>query len=89
MLENIGIALLFWNLIVFLLYGIDKSRSRSKKQRISENTLITTSFLMGGAGALAGMRIFHHKTKHKKFIFLIPLALILNSVTILIFITVL
>ena len=32
----------------------------------------------GVAGALLGMRVFRHKTKHRNFLVLIPLALALN-----------
>jgi uncharacterized membrane protein YsdA (DUF1294 family) len=42
-------VLLIWNLIVFLLYGADKSKAKKGKRRISEKTLLVTAFLMGGA----------------------------------------
>lgn len=75
----IGLILLCWNVIVFMMYGIDKSRAKSGNRRISEKSLILISFLMGGAGAFAGMYAFHHKTKHRKFGILIPVALICNG----------
>ena len=84
MMEKIGIALLVWNGAVFLIYGLDKSNAESGRWRISEKSLVAMSFLMGGAGAFAGMHVFHHKTKHRKFKLLIPFALILNSAIVMV-----
>lgn len=77
------------NLITFSLYGIDKSKARKNKWRISEKTLILWAFCFGGIGAAAGMNIFRHKTKHTKFLICIPLAVILNIIfSVLLFIDV-
>ena len=75
-----AIVVAFWNIITFALYGADKQKARKQKRRISEVTLILCAFLMGGAGALLGMSVFRHKTKHLKFKLLVPIALILNIV---------
>ena len=72
------IVIALWNIITFALYGIDKKKARENEWRISEGTLILCTFLMGGAGALIGMSVFRHKTKHLKFKLLVPLALVLN-----------
>lgn len=66
------------SLITFLLYGIDKRKAQKKAYRISEKTLILFSFLGGAIGALGGMFLFHHKTKHIKFIILIPISILLH-----------
>jgi len=71
-------VLLVWNLIVFIIYGIDKSNAQAHLRRISEKILLLCAFLMGGLGAFLGMQILRHKTKHTRFIILVPLALILN-----------
>ena len=65
------------------MYGIDKRRAIKGRWRISENALITSAFLMGGVGAITGMRVFHHKTKHNKFATLIPIAVVFNFAVIL------
>ncbi|MEG0899083.1 MAG: DUF1294 domain-containing protein [Oscillospiraceae bacterium] len=75
--------LIIWNILVFSIYGIDKYKAQKGKWRISESTLIISAFLMGGLGAIFGMRIFHHKTKHLKFKILVPMALIINTAVIL------
>ncbi len=61
-------------LLGFAVMGIDKRRARRRAWRIQEKTLIAIAFLGGGIGSLAGMYVFHHKTKHKKFLVLFPAA---------------
>lgn len=73
------------NLITFILYGADKRKAVKNKWRISEKTLITAAFLFGGAGAMAGMHVFRHKTRHIKFRILVPVALVLNIVLIILY----
>jgi len=70
--------LLLWNIIVFMIYGADKSKAKKNKRRISERTLLVSAFLMGGIGAFLGMIVLRHKTKHIRFKILLPLAAILN-----------
>ena len=72
------IVFVIWNLIVFLVYGADKRFAVKNRQRISEKTLMLLAFLFGATGAFAGMRVFRHKTLHKKFSVGIPLLMILN-----------
>lgn len=59
--------LAFWNLVVFLLMGIDKYKAKHHHYRISENTLLLCSFCCGSVGGLLGMICFHHKTKKESF----------------------
>ena len=73
-----ALILVVWNIITFILYGVDKRKAKKKKWRTSETSLIVCAFLMGGLGALFGMSVFRHKTKHLKFKLLIPLAFIVN-----------
>ncbi|MBQ5961062.1 MAG: DUF1294 domain-containing protein [Firmicutes bacterium] len=55
------------SLIAFILYGVDKSRAVRKAWRIKESVLLGLGLLGGAAGALLGMKVFHHKTKHWYF----------------------
>lgn len=64
--------LILINLYSFFLYGYDKRRATTKKWRISENTLLLVAALGGSLGSYLGMKYFHHKTKHQKFILGIP-----------------
>ena len=66
------------NLISFIFYGIDKYKAKKNIWRISEATLLTMAVIGGSVGAWAGMRIWHHKTMHRKFKYGIPLIIILQ-----------
>ncbi|MBO5720032.1 MAG: DUF1294 domain-containing protein [Bacteroidales bacterium] len=72
------------NLIAFILFAVDKYKSKKSKWRISERTLIVISLIGGSVGALLAMKKFHHKTKHKKFTIGVPLILV-AQITIFIF----
>ena len=61
--QGITFAILIWNLLVFMIYGIDKSKAKRGAWRIPEKYLLSFAFLCGGFGAwLAGVT-FHHKTR--------------------------
>ena len=60
------------NLAAFALFGIDKSLAVRGQRRIPERTLLWTAALGGSAGALAGMLLFHHKTRKPRFAWGVP-----------------
>ena len=66
------------NLIAFCVYGADKRRARRDAWRVPEKTLFLLALLGGSIGALAGMRVFHHKTRKWYFRFGIPAILLLQ-----------
>ena len=68
--------LLAVNITSFLLYGIDKYKAKKGRWRISEATLLLMAVIGGSIGAWGGMRIWHHKTMHKKFKYGIPVIII-------------
>ena len=70
--------LLVVNTLTFLLYGIDKYKAKKARWRISETTLLMMAVIGGSIGAWAGMRLWHHKTMHKKFKYGIPLIILLQ-----------
>ena len=70
--------LLAVNIATFFLYGIDKYKAKKNKWRISEATLLTMAAIGGSIGAWAGMRLWHHKTMHKKFRYGIPMIIIVQ-----------
>lgn len=78
LLYTIGGCWVLVNLLAFVLYGVDKLRAKQEDRRIPERTLLLLPYLGGSVGALLGMWIFRHKTKHLKFRILVPLALILQ-----------
>lgn len=70
--------LLAVNIATFFLYGIDKYKAKKGKWRISEATLLLMAVVGGSIGAWSGMRLWHHKTMHKKFKYGIPVIIILQ-----------
>ena len=56
------------NVLAFLLYGIDKAKAKHGAWRIAEKVLLGIGILGGALGALAGMKLFRHKTRHWYFI---------------------
>ncbi len=71
------------NIVAFFLYGIDKWKARHDKWRVTEARLLWIAVAGGSIGALLGMKIWHHKTKHAKFRFGLPAILILQIAAIL------
>ena len=72
--------LLAINAVAFIMYGIDKYKAKKAKFRISEATLLLLAVLGGSIGAWMGMKVWHHKTIHKKFKYGIPAILLIQIV---------
>lgn len=70
--------LLTINAVTFIVYGIDKNKAKKAKWRISEATLLLLAVLGGSVGAWVGMKVWHHKTMHKKFKYGIPAILLIQ-----------
>ena len=71
------------NLISFTLFGMDKRRAKRQEhtpsvRRIPERTLFLSAILGGSVGALLGMRVWQHKTRHLSFRIGIPLILLVQ-----------
>lgn len=79
----ITVVLAIMNLIGFIQMGVDKYRAVRSRWRIPERILIGTALLGGGIGSFLGMYAFRHKTKHLKFLVLLPLAAALDILLIL------
>ena len=59
--------LLLMNLAAFFTFGADKRRAKRAAWRVPEKTLFLLALLGGSVGAVCGMRVFHHKTRHWYF----------------------
>ena len=66
------------NIITFMVYGIDKLKAKKGKWRIPEATLLLLAIVGGSIGAWCGMKVWHHKTMHKKFKYGVPLILLIR-----------
>ena len=64
------------NILAFILFGADKWKAKHRRWRIRESALIGTAVIGGSVGALLGMLLFRHKTKHQPFRLGLPLILI-------------
>lgn len=74
----VGLSLLVVNIVTFLMYGLDKRKAVKRQWRISEAVLLGIALCGGSVGALLGMKLFHHKTKHWKFKILVPLFVLVH-----------
>lgn len=74
----LGAYLIVINLVTFFLYGIDKHKAKRGRWRISEGTLLFMTIIGGSIGAWVGMKVWHHKTLHKKFTIGVPLVFVLQ-----------
>ncbi|MFA7245041.1 MAG: DUF1294 domain-containing protein [Candidatus Magasanikbacteria bacterium] len=66
-LQIIVAYLILINIVTFITFGIDKSKSINNARRVSEKTLWIMSFLGGSLGAMLAMKMFRHKTKKLSF----------------------
>ena len=80
-LSLLHIALIYLaviNVVTFFIYGIDKWKAKRSKWRIPETTLLMMAVIGGSVGAWVGMKVWHHKTLHKKFRYGVPLIVIVQ-----------
>lgn len=70
------------NVATFLTYGLDKWKAKRSKWRIREAALLTLAVLGGSIGAWLGMKVWHHKTQHKKFKYGIPAIILVQAIII-------
>ena len=66
------------NIIGFAFMGIDKWKARKGAFRIPESTLFIIAIIGGSIGSIAGMYVFHHKTRHWYFVYGMPAILLLQ-----------
>jgi uncharacterized membrane protein YsdA (DUF1294 family) len=85
-MQFILIYLLAINVLAFFLYGIDKWKAKRSKWRIPEITLLSIAVIGGSIGAWLGMKVWRHKTMHKKFKYGIPLILMIQIALVLLLI---
>lgn len=75
--------LIFISIITFIVYAVDKKRSKkSNKNRIPEKVLLLLSILGGAYGGYLAMIIKHHKTKHWYFVIINILGIVGYSILI-------
>lgn len=73
------------NLITFIVYGIDKLKARKNKWRKPDSTLMLLAIIGGSIGALLGIKVWHHKTLHRKFRYGIPMIILAQTALVIYF----
>lgn len=75
------------NFISFIAMGVDKYKARKRAWRIPESTLFVLALIGGSIGSVAGMHLFHHKTRHWYFLYGMPAILIIQILIVIVLIT--
>jgi len=86
LLHIVLVYLVTINVVTFFMYGIDKWKAKKSKWRIRETALLGLAVLGGSIGARLGMKVWHHKTLHKKFKYGVPAIIIVQLALIVYFI---
>ncbi|MEC5421976.1 DUF1294 domain-containing protein [Virgibacillus sp. C22-A2] len=68
------------NIITYTLMGVDKQKARKHKYRIPERTFWLLAIAGGALGALIGMKVYRHKTKHRSFTVGMPAILFVHLI---------
>ncbi len=55
------------SIAAFCFYAADKAKAKKHAWRVPEKVLLGLGFLGGAVGALLGMKVLRHKTKHWYF----------------------
>ena len=80
LLQLLLIYLVLVNAAAFFLMLADKLKAKKGAWRIPERTLIGIAVIGGSIGAIAGMNLFRHKTRHLKFSIGLPMILAVQVV---------
>ena len=79
------IYVVFTNLLLFILMGLDKRKAKLNHWRISEKTLFSLALIGGSIGGILGIYTFRHKTKHLKFTLGFPIIFLFQLISIFLF----
>ena len=80
MMDILFLYLAIINAAAFVLMLADKRKAIKKAWRIPERTILGAAAIGGSLGALLGMQLFRHKTKHPAFAVGIPVMLAIHCV---------
>jgi uncharacterized membrane protein YsdA (DUF1294 family) len=83
MFKYLLIYLAIINFLGIIVNCIDKIKAKHNKWRIRERTLWLIGLLGGATGSYITMQIIRHKTKHKNFMIIMPILMIIQIVAII------
>ncbi len=69
---------IFINGIAIIMMKKDKEYAQTGAKRVRENTLLIIALVGGGFGEYYAMYKYKHKTLHNKFLFGVPMAIMIN-----------
>jgi len=72
------VYLLIINLLGFITVIFDKNKAKRRRFRVPEKYFFLIGVLGGALGVYLGMRLFRHKTRHRRFVYGIPLLIVVN-----------
>lgn len=72
------IFFVFINAIAIIMMKKDKEYAQTGAKRVRENTLLIIALVGGGFGEYYAMYKYKHKTLHNKFLFGVPMAIMIN-----------
>ena len=78
LLHIVLIYLVIINVVTFFMYAFDKWKAKKSKMCIRETALLGLAVLGGSIGAWLGLKVWHHKTLHKKFRYGVPAIIIIQ-----------
>lgn len=73
------IYLLIINALAFALMYMDKQKAKKHAWRIPEVILFGAAVIGGSIGIMAGMELFRHKTRHRRFSIGVPIIAIVQA----------
>lgn len=85
-MEISGYILIFFAVMSFISFAVtmyDKLAAQTGRRRVPEKTLLLLGFFGGAIGMYLTMQLIRHKTKHKKFMILLPIFIILHIAVII------
>lgn len=77
--EHVAVWVVALSVLDFALMGNDKRRARAHRWRVPEKWFFILAMLGGSPGAILGMWVFRHKTRHWYFKYGLPLILFLQA----------
>lgn len=75
---TLAIALILPNLLGFVFMGLDKMWAKEGGFRLPESTFFCMAIIGGAVGCIAGMLVYHHKTRKPAFFIGMPVILALQ-----------
>ena len=81
------VYLILINAFALALMLADKQKARKNRWRIPERTLMAVAILGGSLGAMIGMNLFRHKTRHPKFSIGLPVIFAVQVVLAVVFLS--